>query len=216
MPEQLTELERSVLGFLIEYLRTNTYQPSIREIGTEFGIRSTKTVSELLQSLANKGWIARDPSRSRGVRLLGFELRNHTVCLPVYDSADGTVVTGQLELDRRIVAEHGAFLMAMNGDHLSAEGVREGDLLVIEPVDLYTIEDGDLVIVQTGGSTTARRCMRRGSDFVLDPVRRGEVALTLSLRGASGAIRGRVTGVVRRLRQPVRDERAQSVAIHAV
>jgi hypothetical protein len=71
MPEPLTDLERRVLEYLVQYLRSNTYQPSIREIGREFALKSTKTVSELLQSLADKGWIERDPSRSRGVRLLG-------------------------------------------------------------------------------------------------------------------------------------------------
>ena len=76
MPEPLTELERHVLEYLVQYLRSNTYQPSIREIGREFSIKRTKTVSELLQSLADKGWIERDPSRSRGVPLLCLQLQN--------------------------------------------------------------------------------------------------------------------------------------------
>jgi repressor LexA len=88
MPKPLNDLERRVLDYVVEYLRNNTYQPSIREIGREFSIKSTKTVSELLQSLAVKGWIERDPSRSRGVRLLGVEMRARTVSVPLYDSPD--------------------------------------------------------------------------------------------------------------------------------
>ena len=53
MPATLTELERKILDYMVQYLRTNTYQPSIREIGEQFGIKSTKTVSEHLQALAN-------------------------------------------------------------------------------------------------------------------------------------------------------------------
>ena len=74
MPKPLTDMERGVLDYLVDYVRRNTYQPSIREIGAEFAIKSTKTVSELLQSLADKGWIERDSSRSRGVRLLSLQL----------------------------------------------------------------------------------------------------------------------------------------------
>ena len=42
----LNELERQILDYMVQYLRTNTYQPSIREIGERFRIKSTKTVSE--------------------------------------------------------------------------------------------------------------------------------------------------------------------------
>ena len=64
----LTDLERGILDFLGDYLRRHTYQPSIREIGAEFDIPSTKTVSEHLRTLEDKGWIRREGARSRGVR----------------------------------------------------------------------------------------------------------------------------------------------------
>ena len=63
---------------------TNTYQPSIREIGERFGIKSTKTVSEHLQALADKGFLERDPSRSRGVKILGMDLGADTVSVPCF------------------------------------------------------------------------------------------------------------------------------------
>jgi tRNA(adenine34) deaminase len=71
MPESLTELERDVLDYVIEYVRRNTYPPSVREIGGQLGIRSTRKVAEVLSALAAKGWIERTRARSRAVRLLG-------------------------------------------------------------------------------------------------------------------------------------------------
>src|SRR5687768_3613055 len=101
MPKPLSSLERRILDFIVEYLRRNTYQPSIREIARRFGIKSTKTVSEYLQSLADKGWIERDPSRSRGVRVIGLDMQALTVTVPHYDHLDGNgdVPTNALELD---------------------------------------------------------------------------------------------------------------------
>ncbi|HEX5521520.1 MAG TPA: hypothetical protein VFX29_07465, partial [Longimicrobiaceae bacterium] len=64
MPDRLTKLERRILDYMVDYLKRNTYQPSIREIGKRFNIKSTKTVSEHLQALADKGFIERDASRS--------------------------------------------------------------------------------------------------------------------------------------------------------
>ena len=213
MPDQLNELERGVLDYLVEYLRTNTYQPSIREIGRQFGIKSTKTVSELLQSLADKGWIERDPSRSRGVRLLGLEMRTQSVSIPIYESPDGMAAADHLQLDRKLVPAHGAFLLPMTGDHLREDGIHPGDLLVVEPVDAQALEAGDIVLARSGGATAARRCARHGQDISLDPVRSGELALTLTPRQAGTVIRGRITGVVRRLRPAVQDEPAAVVTV---
>ena len=56
MEQSITEIERKILDFMVHYLRSNTFQPSIREIGERFGIKSTKTVSEHLQALADKGF----------------------------------------------------------------------------------------------------------------------------------------------------------------
>ena len=84
MAEQLTKLESSVYHYLLDFTAENTYQPSIRDIGKQFKIKSTKTVSDLLQSLAKKGYIERDPARSRGVNLLGFGAALRTQPVPFY------------------------------------------------------------------------------------------------------------------------------------
>jgi repressor LexA len=202
VPKPLTELERRVLDYLVEYLRTNTYQPSIREIGREFTIKSTKTVSELLQSLAEKGWIERDPSRSRGVRLIGLEMRATTVSLPVYARPDMPEVVGHYEIDRQLVDSNGAFLMAMAGDHLLEQGIRSGDLLLVDAGARLQFEPGDIVVLRAGPGTSVRRCSSVQPNVVLEPSRAGEAPLTLTPRQVQDAVLGRVTSVIRRLRPP--------------
>ena len=89
MPEALTPLERRVYQYMIDFLAENTYQPSIREIAKKFRIKSTKTVSDLLHALTAKGYIERDQSRSRGVRILGFASAGQVQPVPVL-LAEGT------------------------------------------------------------------------------------------------------------------------------
>jgi repressor LexA len=209
MPEPLNELERRVLDYVVEYLRTNTYQPSIREIGREFAIRSTKTVSELLQSLADKGWIERDPSRSRGVRVLGLERQPGTVSLPIV-RADMMPHGGYLELDRRLVDGPGSFLMSMNGEYLGDEGIRAGDLLLVEPVGASTLDAGDLVVVRTGDATAVRRVATANPRILLAPADAGEPPLELTGTQAAALLQGRVGGVVRRLRPTAADAAADA------
>jgi repressor LexA len=212
MPKPLSDHERRVLDYIVAYLQTNTYQPSIREIGREFSIKSTKTVSELLQSLANKGWIERDPSRSRGVRLLGLEMRPDTVSLPLFRASDGDGDGVQpYLLDRKLVTAAGAYLLIMEGDHLVEEGIRAGDLLVVEPQAPGALQVGDIVAVRTGQATSIRRCHATAPALVLEPARPGELPLTLSSEQADAVVQGCATTVIRQLR-PASEPAAIAVA----
>ena len=100
MSEPLSKIERRILDYLVDYLKRNTYQPSIREIGKRFGIKSTKTVSEYLQALADKGYIEREASRSRGVKILGLNLERPAISVPFY----GKIAAGQPALQPEFVA----------------------------------------------------------------------------------------------------------------
>ncbi|HEY8468563.1 MAG TPA: transcriptional repressor LexA [Longimicrobiales bacterium] len=209
MPEPLTNLERRILDFLVEYLRRNTYQPSIREIGRRFDIKSTKTVSEYLQALADKGWIERDPSRSRGVRLLGVDLSPQTVTVPCFARVAATgeplprdAVVETYELDRKLAGASGAFLLTVTGERLEFDGCRDGDLLLGELVVEEELEDGDVVVVRIGGEASVTRYRRRGAEVHLESVN-ADAGPTV-VAGAGGyTVIGRVLGVVRRLRAPV-------------
>ena len=190
MTKPLTSLERRILDFIVEYLRRNTYQPSIREIGSRFGIKSTKTVSEYLQSLADKGWIERDSSRSRGVRVIGLDMHPSTVTVPQLESESEEPA---FEFDRRIAGGAGTFMLSMGEDPGSPEGLREGDLVLVEPVPVSEIEEGDLVVVRNGGRARVRRAIRQGQKVLLEP---GAEEMH------SAHFSGRATGLVRRLRAP--------------
>jgi repressor LexA len=199
MPEPLNELERRVLEYVVEYLRSNTYQPSIREIGREFAIKSTKTVSELLQALADKGWIERDPSRSRGVRVLGMERPAGSVSLPLVQ-ADLLPGADFFEIDRRLAGGAGSFILPMSGAHLAEQGIRTGDLLLVEPVAAADVAEGDIVVARFGEVTSVRRVSRAGPGLTLEPGSRSETPVEMTRTQAASVLQGRITGIIRRLR----------------
>jgi len=125
MTEPLSQLERRVYHYLIDFLAENTYQPSIREIAKRFRIKSTKTVSDLLHALESKGYIQRDESRSRGVRLLGFAAAGQTQPVPYY----GRIHAGEpsllpeyrkyfITIDRRVVPTEDVFFVKIKGDSI--------------------------------------------------------------------------------------------------
>lgn len=204
MVPTLTDIERKILDFMVGYLRSNTYQPSIREIGERFGIKSTKTVSEHLQALAEKGFLERDPSRSRGVRILGVDLNADAVSIPCYRdipaAADGSRTERaemHLSLDRRLCGAKGAYFVRARGDDLGALGVEEGDFLLIEPVDSGELGEGDVIVVG-GGSPSFHRVSRNGRGVALQSLRAGSGDTVVEDPSAL-AVLGRVAALFRRL-----------------
>jgi len=201
MPEPLTELEQRVYHYLIDFLAANTYQPSIREIARTFRIKSTKTVSDLLHSLEAKGYIERDESRSRGVRLLGFAASGTTQPLPYY----GRIHAGEpalrpeyrkgfITMDRRFVPGDDTFVLKVRGDSMRGRGILDGDYVMLNPS--ARAQDGDIVGARLGEDATIKTLMHRGSTIVLEPANEGDRAIEVGPTD-DFAVLGVVCGVFR-------------------
>jgi repressor LexA len=200
--EPLTEMERKILDFMVQYLRANTYQPSIREIGERFGIKSTKTVSEHLQALAQKGCLERDPSRSRGVKILGVDLSADTVAVPCFSEVPAAGLSGDAEavysVDRQLGGENGSFMVRASAGDLAVLGVSEGDLLLISPATVEDVEDGTIVVAELGGDSAFHRISRNGRGVHLEALHPGGGATVVEDADTLQII-GRVAGFYRRM-----------------
>jgi repressor LexA len=205
MPPALTEIERKILDYMARYLRANTYQPSIREIGGRFGIKSTKTVSEHLQALADKGYLERDPSRSRAVRILGMDLNAETISVPCYREVPpldgqlrGDLAEMHLSLDRRIAGAKGAFFVQVRGEELAGLGISDGDFLLVEPCFLGDVTSGQVVVLQTHEGVRYFRCSRGGGAITLHPPQAGSPPLAVREEEMVNTL-GRVSALYRRM-----------------
>jgi len=201
--EPLTEIERKILDFMVQYLRANTYQPSIREIGERFGIKSTKTVSEHLQALADKGFLERDPSRSRGVKILGVDLGLDAVSVPCFDEVpegahEAARPAMHVSIDRRLGGDNGCFFLRAGTGDLAVLGVAEGDFVLISPTALDEVEDGSIVVARVGVGTLFHRITKNGRGVHLEALRPGGDS-TLVDDPASLRLIGRVSGLYRRI-----------------
>ncbi len=203
MTQPLTALERQVYDYLVDFLTAHTYQPSIREIGREFGIKSTKTVSDLLHSLAGKGMIERDPARSRGVRILGLAAATRLRPVPVY----GQVHAGEpmllpehrtdfLTLERRFVPSETTFSLRVLGNSMIGRGIVDGDYVIIDPSAVP--EHGAIVAARVGSGATVKTFTREGDTIVLQPANAVDEAIVVG-PGVDFALLGVVTGVFRNL-----------------
>ena len=201
MSEPLTSLEQKVYHYLIDFLAENTYQPSVREIGKRFRIKSTKTVSDLLQSLANKGFVERDPSRSRGVRLLGHNSVPGTQPVPYYGrihAGEPSILpehrVGYINMDRRFVPSTESYFLKVKGDSMIGRGINEGDFVMVNP--MTDANDGDVVAARIGEEATVKTLRKRAEGIVLEPAnwKEREIAIT---PGDDFGVLGVVSGIFR-------------------
>lgn len=67
MARALTPRQESVLHYMVDITQKRGYPPSIREICDAVGLSSTSTVFKHLESLEDKGYIKRDPTKPRAI-----------------------------------------------------------------------------------------------------------------------------------------------------
>jgi repressor LexA len=201
MTEPLTPLERRVYHYLIDFLAENTYQPSIREIAKKFRIKSTKTVSDLLASLSQKGFIERDQSRSRGVRIVGYGGQASTQPVPYYGRVHAGEPAllpdhrlGYLTMDRRFLPTDDVFFLRIRGDSMIGRGIFDSDYVLVSPST--RAKDGDIVAARLGDEATVKTLTHKGGTIVLQPANDADRAIEVGPRD-DFAVLGVVCGVFR-------------------
>ena len=69
----LTPRQQQIWDFVVEYVDTHGYPPTVREIGDAVGLASPSTVHAHLANLERAGLLRRDPTKPRALELVGRE-----------------------------------------------------------------------------------------------------------------------------------------------
>jgi repressor LexA len=197
----LTRIEEELYQFLIDFLAEHTYQPSVREIGRALKIPSTKSVADILTSLAKKGYVNKEHGRSRGVSLVGYAGVLGTVPGPLMSlgpESKALETDDHVTLDRRLVTASDAFLVRALPQGAPQDGILAADLVLAHPS--ARAHDGDLLVVRVGGALLVRAMTRRGATLILDGGGEGEVVELAP--GDDFEVLGVVAGVIRPPRRP--------------
>jgi repressor LexA len=164
MAKNLTDKQQQILQFILDYIRSEGFPPSIREIGTSFEIGSLRGVTVHLDALERKGYISRaNTPRSIKVVHPSLQASNRVAMLPVL----GSIAAGQpIFMDEQIEDTlpvpsemvrnvKDAFLLRVRGDSMIGDGIMPHDLVVIKPQK--TANQNDIVAVFVEDSATVKR-----------------------------------------------------------
>jgi len=191
----LTRRQREIYEFLKDKIVTRGYGPTVREIGTKFGIRSPNGVMCHLKALEKKGLITRESHMSRAIQLSEPLSR---MSLPMA----GRVAAGSplLAVEQREQVDFSSlfnaddhFCLEVTGESMIEAQIADGDYVVVRKQS--TCRDGEIVVALVDGEdATLKRFYREPSRVRLEPAN----ATMKPIYSNNVAVEGVVVGVIRR------------------
>jgi repressor LexA len=164
----LTRRQQEIWDYLVEYVDSHGYPPTVREIGEAVGLASPSTVHAHLANLERAGLLRRDPTKPRALELTGPRRRRHA------EPARGADVprlplVGEIAAGGPLLAEENVedyvavpeplsrggeeFLLRVKGDSMVNAAILDGDIVVVRRQD--TAQNGDIVVALAGADEAA-------------------------------------------------------------
>ena len=144
-----------ILEFVNQFVQTNGYAPSVREIGAAVGLSSTASVSYHLNQLKAKGLLLSPGAKGRKRSIV-------TATRPGQIPVVGVVTAGMpilaLENQEGTISWDGdpaCFALRVRGDSMINAGILNGDMVVVRPQQ--SADDGQIVVARIGDEATVKR-----------------------------------------------------------
>ncbi len=205
MSSFLTERQKAILDYILEFRRERGIAPTHREICERFGFSSYGTAYKHLKLLAEKGYLKRDRHQRRGLELLPSA--------GVTEEAAGELpFLGRIAAGRPIEAVSGRetipvpqllfgdrpeehYVLRVAGDSMIDEGIHDGDWVIVERRDRAT--PGEMVVALLGGDeVTLKRFFPEGDQVRLQPA--NPTMEPIRVPGVDVRVQGIVVGLMRR------------------
>jgi repressor LexA len=207
----LTDRQREIYDYVVEYVDGHGYPPTVREIGEAVGLASPSTVHAHLANLERAGLLRRDPTKPRALELVGRERDRgaaeprdvHRLPLVGEIAAGGPLLAEENIEDYLAVPEPLArggeeFLLRVKGESMIGAGILDGDIVVVQRQQ--TARNGEIVVALAGDDesadeATVKRFFREDGRVRLQP----ENDALEPIYAKHVQILGRVVGVFRSL-----------------
>ncbi len=170
--EKISDIEKKIYEFLVERSQGGV-PPSIREIGSAVGLKSTSTVHAHLLALEKAGYILRDPLLKRSVRILGQEDNNYTQ-VPLVGTVTAGIpilaveqIEGYIPYGGKVSRDKPLFALKVRGESMLWAGIHDGDIVVAEKTPYA--HNGDIVVAMLENEATVKRFFKEDGHFRLQP-----------------------------------------------
>jgi repressor LexA len=207
--KKLTFTQKKVLDFLTNHTKEKGFPPSLREIGSHFGLKGPKAPQKTLHILERKGFIRRASGVSRGIEILDFPLfsymkAEHILSVPIV----GTVragepilaienIEGTINLDRSLASSENVFLLRVRGNSMIEAHIQDGDFALVRPQP--NAENGEIIVALIENEATIKRIFKKRDFIRLEPANPSMEPIVVKKGERKVTIVGKVIGIFRKI-----------------
>jgi repressor LexA len=210
----LSERQAKMLDFIKTFSLESGYPPTIREIGEAVDITSTSVVNYNLNVLQREGFIFRDRTVSRGIKLvegnkgrripasnfISVPLVGHIAAGEPIDVPEGAYVTDEenvVHISRELVKDENVYALKVKGTSMIDALINDGDTVIMKPAT--EAHNGEMVAVWLidRDETTLKRFYNEGNRIRLQP--ENSTMAPIYVDPSVVQIQGKVIAVVRNL-----------------
>lgn len=175
----LKEREKRILEYMKTEIKRKGYPPTVREMCSSLGIKSTSTAHKDISNLETKGYIRKDPAKPRAIEILDpfFSKKNIDIYTPSTAYTDANYnnnersdvvhipLVGQIAAGTPILAEENiedsfpiparfagkgtCFMLTVKGESMTEAGIFDGDYILVQ--QQQTANNGDIVVAMIDG-----------------------------------------------------------------
>lgn len=202
--KKLSARQKMILDYIKEKIRRDGYPPSVREIGKAVGLKSSSTVHSHLLKLEEKGWLKRDPAKTRAIiptdMSADAELLSQTLALPVVGNvAAGTPILAEQNIENYLpipadfIGQGTHYILRVKGESMIEAGIMDGDFLIVR--QQADAANGEIIVAILDNEATVKRYYRRDGYIELRP----ENSALRPIIVDEVQIAGKVSGLLRRM-----------------
>jgi len=204
MYPDLSMRQTNILEFIKQEIRKKGYPPAVREIGEAVGLLSSSTVHGHLQTLEEKGYIRRDPTKPRAIEILDSSIDPIDMKKAINVPIVGRVTAGQpilaveniegtFPLPEDLVRQDNVFMLRVQGESMIEAGILDGDFIIVRQQN--NARNGEIVVAMIGEEATVKRFFKERTLIRLQP----ENSAMEPIYSQDVSILGKVVGVFRTL-----------------
>ena len=169
----LTKRQKQILDFITQFIQSNEYAPSYREIAEYFGLSSTATIHEHVKALEDKGLISSSFNAARSLEVINYRF-GQSIELPLA----GLITAGEpieaiqgnetISVPKDLLKNENSYVLKVRGESMIEEGILDGDYVVVER-NFYP-KNGDVVVALLDNEyATLKKYFRETSRIRLQP-----------------------------------------------
>ena len=191
----LSEKDKLVYEFIKQRI-DDGYAPTVREICSELGFKSTSTAFRCINSLTENGYLEKGSKQNRAIKLAG---RSSSTTVPLIGTVTAGVpitafeeVTDYISFNSDKRYSNPLFALKVRGESMINAAILDGDIVIVE--QRQTASNGEIVVALVDNeSATVKRFYKEDGHFRLQPENDTMEPIIVD----EVSILGKVVGVIR-------------------